>query len=571
MIRSPICTVVGHIDHGKTTLLDRIRNTKVAKGEAGGITQSISSTKISLEAIKKTCGNLLNAMNINFTIPGILLIDTPGHAAFNNLRKRGGNLADIAILVIDITKGIEEQTIECINILKNYKTPFIIAANKIDLISGWRVNSAPLLQNIQNQSSYVVEELDKRLYTLVGKLSEYGLNSERVDRVDDFTKQIAIVPCSAVSGEGVPELLMVISGLAQKYLENSLKINVGGEGKGVILEVKDEKGFGTTTDVILYDGTLKTGDTIVLGTLEEPLVTKVRGLFEFEGAKLKTTKEVVASTGVRILAPDLKEAVGGMPLRVANKELEKIKEEVKKEVKEVAFETEKEGFVIKADTLGSLEALIFLLKQKELKIKSASIGEITKKDVSEAIAEKEPLNKAILGFNVKKIDNKDVKIICYDVIYKIIEDVDEWRKQEAKKLEAKELEKLTRPFKIQVVNGCIFRQSNPAVVGVRVLGGIVKPNVNLIKQDGSKASYIKSIQVNSENVEQVEKDKEAAVSIPNIVCGRQLFEEDVLYSEILENQFIELKNLKKYLKADEIEVLKEIAAIKRKENPVWGV
>ncbi|HLD15874.1 MAG TPA: translation initiation factor IF-2 [Candidatus Nanoarchaeia archaeon] len=571
MIRSPICTVVGHIDHGKTTLLDRIRNTKVAKGEAGGITQSISSTKISLEAIKKTCGNLLNAMNINFTIPGILLIDTPGHAAFNNLRKRGGNLADIAILVIDITKGIEEQTIECINILKNYKTPFIIAANKIDLISGWRVNSAPLLQNIQNQSSYVVEELDKRLYTLVGKLSEYGLNSERFDRVDDFTKQIAIVPCSAISGEGVPELLMVIAGLAQKYLENSLKINVEGEGKGVILEVKDEKGFGTTTDVILYDGTLKTGDTIVLGTLEEPLVTKVRGLFEFEGAKLKTTKEVVASTGVRILAPDLKEAVGGMPLRVANKELEKIKEEVKKEVKEVAFETEKEGFVIKADTLGSLEALIFLLKQKELKIKSASIGEITKKDVSEAIAEKEPLNKAILGFNVKKIDNKDVKIICYDVIYKIIEDVDEWRKQEAKKLEAKELEKLIRPFKIQVVNGCIFRQSNPAVVGVRVLGGIVKPNVNLIKQDGSKASYIKSIQVNSENVEQVEKDKEAAVSIPNIVCGRQLFEEDVLYSEILENQFIELKNLKKYLKADEIEVLKEIAAIKRKENPVWGV
>ena len=174
-------------------------------------------------------------MKINFTIPGILLIDTPGHAAFNNLRKRGGNLADIAILVIDITKGIEEQTIECINILKNYKTPFIIAANKIDLISGWRVNSAPLLQNIQNQSSYVVEELDKRLYTLVGKLSEYGLNSERFDRVDDFTKQIAIVPCSAISGEGVPELLMVIAGLAQKYLENSLKINVEGEGKGVIL------------------------------------------------------------------------------------------------------------------------------------------------------------------------------------------------------------------------------------------------------------------------------------------------------------------------------------------------
>src|SRR5574341_510471 len=214
-LRSPICTVVGHIDHGKTSLLDKVRGAAVAKAEAGGITQCISSTKVSLDTLKKICGKLLETLKLKITVPGILFIDTPGHAAFNNMRKRGGNLADIAILVINVVEGIKEQTLECIEILKQYKTPFVIALNKIDLINGWKVNKeASFGQSIKDQRESVRLELDNKLYTLVGKLAENGLNAERYDRIEDFTKQVSIIPCSAATGEGIPDLIMILVGLA---------------------------------------------------------------------------------------------------------------------------------------------------------------------------------------------------------------------------------------------------------------------------------------------------------------------------------------------------------------------
>ena len=235
-IRSPLCVVLAHVDHGKTSILDKIRGSAITKGEAGGITQAIGASIIPLEIIKKICGKLLEALNMKFTIPGLLFIDTPGHASFTSLRKRGGNLADIAILVIDINEGLKPQTIESIEILKQYKTPFIIAANKIDLISGWQPKDMPIITNIEQQGENIRKLLDKKIYELVGKLAERGFNSERFDRVDDFTKSIAIVPTSAKTGEGIPELLMVLTGLAQKFLEKCLNCDTQGPAKGTILE-----------------------------------------------------------------------------------------------------------------------------------------------------------------------------------------------------------------------------------------------------------------------------------------------------------------------------------------------
>ena len=265
MIRSPICTVAGHVDHGKTSVLVKIRGTAIVETEAGRITQAIGASIVPLTTIRKICGPLLERLNIKFTIPGLLFIDTPGHAAFTNLRKRGGNLADIAIVVIDINEGIKPQTTEVIDILKQYKTPFVVALNKIDLISGWQSNKTLLLENVSKQSATIQQLLDKKLYELVGRLSTFGLNSERFDRVDDYTKQIAIIPLSAKTGEGMPELLMVITGLAQKYLEKKLDIDIKRFAKGTILEVKETKGLGITLDVIVYDGTLKRNDLIVIG------------------------------------------------------------------------------------------------------------------------------------------------------------------------------------------------------------------------------------------------------------------------------------------------------------------
>jgi len=393
-IRRILVTFVGHVDHGKSSILDKIRGTTIVEREAGKITQAIGASIIPIDTIKRVCGELLNAIKTDVAMPGILAIDTPGHAAFTNLRKRGGNLANIAVVVIDVNEGLMPQTLEAIDILKQYKTPFIIALNKIDLLSGWQSKGKFLLQNISQLNENAQLLLDKKLYEIVGKLSQLGFESERFDRIEDYTKQLAIVPTSARTGDGIPELLMVLTGLAQKYLENSLKCNIKGAAKGTVLEVKEEKGIGKCLDVIIYDGSLKIKDTIVIGGLEKPIVTKVKTLFEpaplaemrDKKAKFKSVNSVAAATGVKISAHDIDEVVAGMPLRSCSEsELDNVKEEIQKEVEEVLLETKNEGIVIKADSLGSLEALVNLLKQEGVKIKKASVGEINKKLISTTI------------------------------------------------------------------------------------------------------------------------------------------------------------------------------------------
>ncbi len=582
-IRSPLCVILAHVDHGKTSILDNIRGSAITKGEAGGITQAIGASIIPLDTIKKICGKLLETLKMNFTIPGLLFIDTPGHASFTSLRKRGGNLADIAILVIDINEGLKPQTLESIEILKNYKTPFIIAANKIDLIAGWNSSDKSIVANIQEQGQTIQQLLDKKIYELVGKLSEMGFDSERFDRVDDFTKRIAIVPTSAKTGEGIPELLMILSALAQKFLETCLECNVDGDAKGTVLEVKEEKGLGKSMDVILYDGSLKRNDTIVIGTLTEPIVTKVKGLFEpmplkemrDKKSNFKAVKEVNAATGVKIAANDIDEVLSGMPIRSCSKEqVEKVKEEIKAEVEEVIIQTDKEGIVVKTDSLGSLEALDKLLKEKNIQIKKASIGNITKKDISDAEAnyEKDPLKSVILGFNVTSDSEPDnVKIISNNVIYKLIEDFEKWQVEERKKIEAKELDELVTPCKFQLMKGYVFRQNNPAVVGADVLAGTIKVGTPLMKEDGKDITEVKSMQAEQENIDKAERGKQVAVSMEGVTVGRQINEGETLYSSIPEDHFRKLKKLKKYLTEEEKAILKEVAQIKRKANPVWGV
>ncbi len=571
-IRAPIVTLVGHVDHGKSSILDFIRQTNIVAKEAGGITQKISSTNLTISQIRRITGRLLQSLNIKLTIPGILFIDTPGHAAFNNLRKRGGNLADIAILVIDIKEGVMPQTLESIEILRSYKTPFIIALNKIDNLQAWRESKeVPLIKNIQSQSEVTINDLETKLYKVVSKLSELNLNAERFDRIDNYTKQISIVPCSAKTGEGIPELLMVMTGLAQRYLEESLNIEVKGPAEGTILEVKEEKGLGKILDVIIYNGTLKKNDEIVIATLSEPIVTKVKAIFDQERGKLKSVNEVSASRGIMISAPDLGEAASGMPFQVVRGDIEQVKAKLQEEISEVLIETENDGVILKADTLGSLEALTNLLKEKNIQIKKADIGEISKKDIAEAKSEKEIINKVILGFNIKQVHSDEVKIIANNVIYKIIEDYEKWIEEYKKEKQLRELSNVTFPVKLQIIRGTIFRQSNPAVVGVRILEGKLKTEINLMRKDGVRIGHVKSIQSEGESAQDVTKNKEVAVSIPGATVGRQIDEDMILYSDLTEQEFIKLKKLKNFLNRDEIEVLKEISEIKRKEKPLWGI
>jgi translation initiation factor 5B len=600
--RSPIIAVLGHVDHGKSSILDRIRNTSIIDNEAGGITQAIGASIVPADTIRRLCSALKVKMDLN--IPGLLFIDTPGHEAFTSLRKRGGNLADMSILVIDINEGFKPQTIEAFEILKNYKTPFIIALNKIDLIDGFQVRrdsktdasgdsgaNQSIIGILNEQPFEVSQKIEARLYELVGFISErFALESERFDRCD-FTKQIAMVPCSAKTGIGIAELLMLLTGLTQKYLDESLKCNIepNQRSKGTILEIKNVEGIGLCIDAIIYDGVMRVNDTLIIGGLEKPIVSKVRGLFEprtltdmrDKKTKFQSIREVIAATGVRITAPDIESAVAGMPIiscinTTPTQKIDELKQEAQKEVEEVIIEIDSEGIVVKADTIGSLEALIKLLKDRHIKIRKAFIGNITKKDITDAESnyDKNPLESAILGFNVtmdSSIKNDKVKIITNNIIYKLIEDYEKWKSDENKRLEQKELEGLTRPGKIEYLHNYTFRASNPAVIGVEVLVGELKSGTPLMKDDGTTLSNVKEIQMNKESVTIIKKKDQAAVSLPGVQVGRQINEGEIYYSAIPEDHFRKLKSLTRYLAPDEVSLLREIAEIMRRKNPVWGV
>jgi translation initiation factor 5B len=584
-IRSPIVSVLGHVDHGKSSVLDSIRGSNIVKGEAGAITQAIGASIMPLSEIQARCGKLIDQLKMTITIPGILFIDTPGHAAFTSLRKRGGNLADIAIVVIDINEGFRPQTIEAIEILKSYKTPFIIVANKIDLISGFRKTDSSFLNNFQKQSPAVQQVIENKIYEIVGTMYEkFQIPAERYDRVENYTKQVAIVPCSAKEYIGLNELLMVLTGLSQKFLEQNLNMNVEGPAKGIILEVKEDKGLGRSVDVILYDGTLRTGETVIVGTLDEPINAKVRGLFMPEPlsdmrdkkSKFKAVKEVSAATGVKISSPDFTEAVvAGMPLYgIEDQDVEALKAQIKEQIDEVTIDTDKDGIIIKADTLGSLEAMIKLFKESGIPIRKAGIGNITKKDISDAETniETDPLDCVIVGFNVKHEPSTDkVKIIVKDVIYSLFDEIKDWREEKKNQLEAKELDGLVRPAKIEILKNCIFRQSGPCIAGIEVIEGVIKSGTPLMDKHGAKLDEIKSMQHENKNINVVERGRQVAASFPNIVAARHLKEGEIYYSDLTEDEFKKLKELSKHLTKAEVELLKDIVKIKRKHNPLWGV
>jgi translation initiation factor 5B len=584
-LRTPIVVVMGHVDHGKTTLLDKIRGTAVAKGEAGLITQHIGATEVPLDVIQEFCGSHFgNEMQI----PGLLFIDTPGHHAFTSMRSRGGSLADLAVLIVDINEGFQPQTIESLSILKRYKTPFVVAANKMDRIGGWHPTpNAPFATSLKAQNERVTEVLDTRLYELVGELYKYGFDGDRYDRIGDFTRTVGIVPISAVTGEGVPDLLMILAGLAQRFLKDNLKLTATGPGVGTILEVKEEKGLGVTLDVILYNGEFNSGDTVIVGTAHEPVVTKIRALLKPKPlAEIRSeerflpVKHVAAASGVKISAPKLENALAGSTIRVVSnpEEVEALSEELKSELEAVRIDTENEGVILKSDTLGSLEALVGELKARKIPIHFADVGPISRRDVIKGAAINDPLLSAVLGFNVDilpdaitEIQKTNVPVFSSEIIYSIIENYEKWVEDQKMKLEQERLEAVIRPGAIRILPDCVFRQSKPAVVGVQVIGGIVRTQVNLMREDGANVGVVKGIQAHNENQGSATVGQEVAISIDGPTVGRQIHEGDILYVNIPEKhaRIVELE-LKPKLAEDEREVLEDFLEIKRKKDPFWG-
>ncbi len=590
-LRQPIVAVLGHVDHGKTSLLDKMRGTLVAAREAGGITQHIGASLFPVDAVIRTCQALLGEVKVSrLEVPGLLFIDTPGHAVFSNLRRRGGSMADLAILVIDVVKGVQEQTRESIQLLKARKTPFVVAANKIDLIPGWRPQGlVPFHKSFQAQSKAVQEDLMNRIYTLIGDLSFYGFRADLYSNIRDFTRTLAIVPVSAKTGEGVPDLLLVILGLAQAFMKERLEFHEG-PAEGAVLEVLEEEGIGTTINAIISDGVLKVGDTIALAGFDGPFTTRVRALLmpkpldEMRDPRdrFRRVERVEAAVGVKVVAEGLDKAVAGSPLYVVpSKEKEQeILEAIRREMSEIILSTDKVGVVLKADTLGSLEAAIHYLRERGIPVRRADIGDVSKRDVTEAevVRMKDEYKGVILAFNVKvdhqlEIDanNRGVRIFKGPVLFRVVEEYFNWVEEETRARKLRAFENLVKPGKIKILEGYVFRRSEPAIFGVEVLSGVIRPKYPMMNQKGKVVGTIAQIQDRGQSIHEAKKGMKVAVSMREPVVGRHIREGETLYVAIPENDArLLLKEYQDMLDEDSRKTLQEIVEIRRALNPLWA-
>ena len=584
--RQPIVSVLGHVDHGKTSVLDLVRSlgserqASVMDREAGGITQHIGATEVPAKILNETCAELMQGRP--FKSPGLLFIDTPGHHSFASLRNRGGALADIAILVVDIMEGLQPQTIESINILKQTKTPFVIAGNKIDRIHGWRCQKdRSFLASLGEQRQDVVDLFQQRFWKLVGQVSEHGINLERYDQIKDFKQSFPLVPMSAKEGEGLQDLLTVTVGLAERFLEDRLTDTLG-PAEGTILEMKDEIGMGKTIDVILHRGSLNVTDTITVVSADGPFDVRIKGLKRARGMsemrdagdRWESVDTIDAAAGVKIIAQGLEKALAGTTIRLSSEEAW---EEARKET-QVSVELDEEGIVIKADTIGGLEALAFELKKIEVPIRRATVGPVNKRDLMTAEAASSPLNQIILGFSIEPNNevralvnqgDESVTWIGGDIIYHIIDQFEEWKEERKKAIDAATRENLIYPGKLLYLENHTFRNKGPAIVGMRVLGGRVHLGQRLMKVDGTAVGQIRSLRSrSSDELKEAKQGEEVAVAIMGPTVGRHIEELDLFYVDIPESHVPRLAKVE--LTELEKEILEEIIKLHRKDDHFWG-
>ncbi|ESS02629.1 MAG: translation initiation factor eaIF-5B [uncultured archaeon A07HR67] len=587
-LRTPIVAVLGHVDHGKTSLLDEIRGSAVSEGEAGAITQHIGATDIPLSTISTMAGELVNPDD--FDLPGLLFIDTPGHHSFSTLRARGGALADIAVLVVDVNDGFQPQTEEAIDILRRTGTPFVVAANKVDTTPGWNPQDGePIQASLAAQSERAETMLNENLYEIIGQLSDAGFSADLYWRVQDFQKNIGVVPVSALTAEGIPDLLAVLMGLSQRFMKEEMAIDVFGPGEGTVLEVKDERGFGATIDTVVYDGVVHNGDTIVIGGQNDPIVTEVRALLQPRPLEeMRTEKqfekvaEVGAAAGVKIAAPDLDDAMAGAPVRVVrDAPVDDVIAEVKAELAEIEVDTAEDGVVVKADTLGSLEAMANALREAEVPIMRAEVGDIAPRDIAIAETANQDEHKALLGFNVDvltnaegELESADVKLFTNDVIYQLVEDYETYVEERQRAQQETVLDKVVRPARFRLLPDHTFRQNDPAVVGVEVIAGTLQNNRNVGYFEGNefeRVGGLSGIQKQGDDVSEARAGERVSIAVDGPTVGRDIEEGDTLWTELPEKHAKILEQeLKEEITADEREALSSYLDTRRKRDPFWG-
>ncbi|BGP15370.1 eukaryotic translation initiation factor 5B [Rhodosporidiobolus nylandii] len=535
-LRSPICVIMGHVDTGKTKLLDKIRQTNVQEGEAGGITQQIGATYFPMEAIQAKT-SVLGANDLKeYKLPGLLVIDTPGHESFTNLRTRGSSLCNIAILVVDIMHGLEPQTLESLRLLREGKTPFIVALNKIDRIYGWKaIKDNGFLDSLKAQDRGAQNEYEKRLNDTIVAFAEQGLNAVPYYKNTNFAKNVSLVPTSAHTGEGVPDMLMLIIKLTQERMAERLMYISTLEC--TVLEVKVIEGLGTTIDVVLSNGVLYEGDTIVVCGLNGPIVTQVRALLTPQPMKELRIKgqyvhhkSIKAAMGVKIVAPDLEKAIAGSRLLVVGEDddVDELREEVMSDLTNLLDSVDKSGrgVCVQASTLGSLEALLEFLRVSKIPVSGINIGPVHKKDVMRCatMLEKAKELAVILCFDVavdkdaeKLATELGIKIFTADIIYHLFDQFTAYHAQMVEEKKAESADKAVFPVRLRTI--ACFAKRDPIILGCDIIDGslrigtpvcVVKVNPETKKKEVIKLGQITSLEVNHKTKQIVKKHEAGA-------------------------------------------------------------
>lgn len=568
-LRAPVVCVLGHVDTGKTKILDKLRRTNVQDGEAGGITQQIGATNVPQETIKEQTKMCKEFQKQELKLPGLLIIDTPGHESFSNLRTRGSSLCDIAILVVDIMHGLEAQTIESINLLKDKNTPFIVALNKIDRLYGWQTNPhSDIVNTLNRQKPNTRMEFNDRVQQVIVQFAEQGLNAILFNENKDPTEYYSLVPTSAHTGDGMGNLIALICEMTQKMFAD--RVMFSEELKATVMEVKTIHGLGTTIDVILVNGRIREGDHIVVAGQEGPIVTQIRALLmpqPLRELRVKSQyehhKEVVAAQGCKIIAKDLEKALAGLPLHVAveTDEIEVYKEELSEMLKSVLGDVKvvDKGVFVQASTLGSLEALLQFLKTSEIPYAGINIGPVHKKDITRAsvMLEHDPQYAVILAFDVKveheaqvMADSLGVRIFTADIIYHLFDAFTKYR-DDFKRQKREEFKNIAVfPCKLKILPQFIFNSRDPIVVGVVIEAGFLKEGTLLCvpSKEFLEVGRVSSIEVNHKTMEKATKGQEVCIKIDPIpgeapkMFGRHFDENDLLVSKISRQSIDAVKN-----------------------------
>ncbi|CCW63677.1 unnamed protein product [Phytomonas sp. EM1] len=579
-LRSPICCVLGHVDTGKTSLLDRIRSTNVQGGEAGGITQQIGATFFPREALVAATKEINEKYQYKLNVPGLLIIDTPGHESFSNLRNRGSSLCDIAILVIDLMHGLEQQTRESIRLLREKKCPFIVVVNKVDRLYGWKAHpNEDIEKTLAKQSPGVHIEFDTRVAEIKTQLAMEGFNSELYYKNTDFRKVVSIVPTSAHTGEGISDLILLKIQLVQQFMEG--KVTYKDDLQCTVLEVKPITGYGFTIDVILINGELHEGDRICLCGQTEPIFTQIRSLLTPQPlremrvkAEYTHHKMIKAAMGVKIAAIDLENVVPGTPLIVyhSEEEKEKVAELVMRDSTTIRSQLSEDGIgvTVQSSTLGGLEALLSFLKDMKIQVGHAAIGPIYKRHLVQVLSMKrrEPRFAVVLAFDVTVSEEarevaakNEITIFEAKVIYHLFDRFTEY----IKNYEAQEKERLRSvavfPVRLKIIDDAIH-MTDPIILPVSVERGQLRVGTPLAAMRGDtpvEIGKVMSMERDNKPVPIGKPGMELSVKIntsaTGVTFGRHFGKEHVIISKITRPSVDAVKKFRDELTEDDVVLL----------------